>query len=264
MRNYERFISVALVFAASSLLMACAPAVAPVKPPPAKPAADMFRDRNAYMEQYFSPSVLPEQLRKALEAADSKPVSFSRITFTSRRKVFSDTGQVPVTYLDQAVYQNAGNGLVQMMVTVQSNGFDISTSFSLSYRGYVGLLLQNVPSTAYSLPPVIQVRSVEHFEPVMSSNSMSYAFHSGYVGNSRIYSPYQMYCHAGRSYSGTVINGNIQGSVREMECQITNANGVVTQTRTYGYLEQYGVALTLHSKTPANQENMEVTDFKVE
>jgi hypothetical protein len=247
-----------------SLLTACAPIPAQTKAPPSKPAADMFRDKNAYLEQNFSPSVLPEEVQKAVEAADSRSVPFARITVTSKLKSFSNASSTPVDYVNQSVYENAGNGLVRMMVTVQSNGFDVSTDFSLSYRAYVGLMTQNVLSTAYSLPPVTEVRSVDHFDPVMSSDTMNYSLHSGYVGNSRISSPFQLHCQAGRSYAATVIHQNIQGTVREMDCQLTNSNGVVTQIRKYAYLEHYGIAITLHSKTPANEQNVEITDFKAE
>ncbi|HTV86995.1 MAG TPA: hypothetical protein VME63_16465 [Dyella sp.] len=264
MRKYARVITVSLAMAVSSLLAACAPNMAAPKAPPPKPALDMFRDKQAYMEQYFSPDVLPDQVTRTLATADAKPVSFSRLMVTSHRRVFANSGQAPTAYEDRTEYENAGNGLVRMMVTVQSNGFDVSTDFSLSYRAYIGLLLQAVPSSTFSLPPVIEARSVEHFDPVMSSDNMNYAFHSGYVGNSRASSPYQMHCQAGRSYSAAVINASIRGMARQMQCQITNTNGIITQSRTYGYLEQYGVAIMLHSKTAANEQNVDVTDFKVE
>ncbi|RDS83014.1 hypothetical protein DWU98_07740 [Dyella monticola] len=228
--------------------------------------ANVFSDTNAYAEQAFSLGALPASVRDTLNANDvaTSELSFHRITIQARSKWFKMGTDAPQNFTEHVTYDNLGKGVIRAISTDFSNGFTYRTEISLTYRNYVGLMMQKFASSATAMPAVSAVLQFDRFEPALSSDKLAYTMRSGYIGKPGLTQPWQIVCQLGRSYSGTVVNAHIAGNVREMSCQSVNANGVTTEVRDYVYLQQYGLALTRAVKSASSDYTVDLVDFKAE
>jgi hypothetical protein len=244
-----------------ALLSGCASTSNKPASPPSVSA--VFQDKAAYLHQAFTPDTLSGSVRATL-AVDNAAPAFHRITVNARIKTFKTGSATPQTYESHTVYEDLGKGLIRAWSTTDSNGFNASTDFWLAYHNYVGLLAQRVAPTASSMPMMWGVEQLNRFQPALSAGTLSYSFQSGYLGKPGVSQPSQLDCQLGKTYEGSVVNAAIPGHVREMECQFSNANGVVTEKRKYVYLQQYGFALVVHMKSATKEDNLDIVDFKVE
>ncbi len=71
-------------------------------------------------------------------------------------------------------------------------------------------------------------------------------------------------CDSGKSYGASQLNQTIEGQVRELDCQVIDSNGMVTDKMKLAYLEKYGVTLMLHVQGSESSIDSSIVDFKVE
>ncbi|RUL71440.1 hypothetical protein [Dyella choica] len=227
------------------------------------PVSKVLQDRAAYLHQAFTIDALPRSVRNTL-ATDVSAPAFQRITVDTRIRTFKTGVAAPQNFASHTVYEDLGKGLIRAWSTTDSNGFNASSDFWLAYHNYVGLLSQRVAPTASAMPAMWGIEQFDRFQSGLSAENMIYSLQSGYLGRSSVPQPSQLACQLGRTYAGTTVNTAIAGSVRDMDCQVSNANGVVVEKRRYVYLEQYRFALVVHMQNASKEDNLEIVDFKVE
>ncbi|RDS83015.1 hypothetical protein DWU98_07745 [Dyella monticola] len=242
-------------------------------PPPPRPAtttrnaipvSSVFQDKESYLAQHFTLTYLPKSVQDTVEQAGIAPVGFDRLHMTTQVTVQNTTTGAPTTFIASLLYENAGNGLVREISTLQRNGFDTSTLFVLSYRGLYSLRSQTFQSTATAWPPLLETKQITHYDTDFTTDHISYIYRGGLGGRPQMTSPMQVSCTAGKHYSASVLHANIGGNVREFNCQMQNSNGVLTSTTTYAYFEKYGLAIPISSKTPTNELSTTIQEFRAE
>lgn len=223
-----------------------------------------LHDKDAYLQQQYSLDALSKKVFDVLAQSGTKAVSFKRISIGS--KIVSDkTGvAVPVSYDVDSLYQNAGNGFVSQINVWKLNGFEQSYFFALNYKGLIDLRAQNIPVNATTMPPIGDMLYISHFDGAVDGQHFSYVTGSAFntPGSPTVESRYN--CSAGSSYPASQINPSILGSAHDVECQSLNANGIVAGINRYGYLEKYGFAILMYSKSPSLETSKTVTSFKEE
>jgi hypothetical protein len=239
------------------------PGAMPVPAPPSNAPSD----ERGYFAQHFNTDALTADVKNAVIQANLAPVPFRKIVVHTRDLVTASGGQSgqanPSTYTVTVVLENAGHGLVRRMQAVQSQENNTFTRFDLTYRGYFPFLIQTIPANANALPPVVEARKVLRFD-TKTDGHMSFAYLYGSSGQATFADPGQVICDAGKAYSASELNAAIQGQARELSCQTIDTNGIVTDKMTLAYLENYGVALVLHTKNPESSLDSTIVDFTVE
>jgi hypothetical protein len=236
-------------------------AVEPSSMPP--PPSHAPAEPPSYFSKHFSADALGNDTRNTVTQANLAPVLFNKITVHARDQVTSSGQSNPATYTVTIVLENAGQGLIRRMESVQGQDGNAMTRFDLSYRGYFPLLTQSVPPNANTLPPVMETRKVMHFD-TGTDGHIHFTYLYGPTGQAAFADPGQVICDTGKRYSASELNPAIQGQALELNCQDVDTNGIVTDKMTLAYLEKYGVALMLHTQNPESSANSTLLDFTVE
>lgn len=231
---------------------------------PTSSVAVALHDRDAYLQQQYSPDTLPKKVFDAIAQRSAKSVGFKRISIESKVVVDKMGAAVPVSSDAENIYEDAGNGFVRQVAVTKLNGFEQSYFFALDYKGVMALRAQGIPVNATTMPPIASMISINRLDGSAEGSHFSYAATetSGVPGSASIEIRYD--CSAGKSYPASQINSMIQGSAHDVECHSLNVNGIVTGIMRYGYLEKYGLAVLIHSKSPSLETSKTVTSFKVE
>jgi hypothetical protein len=251
----------ALAFQAANQAGVAVPAPAPANGAP--------HARAGYLEQHFSADALDADVKAAVMRANLAPVPFNRIVVRTRDQVTSaqagaQGGQAaPSPYAAQITFENAGQGLVRRMEIMQTDKGQSATRLELTYRGYFPFLTQSISSQASTPPPIIAARKVVRFD-TQTDGHMNFTYFYGAPGEQLSPDPGQVVCDAGKRYAAAQINAAIEGQALELDCQIVDENGGVTNKLTFAYLDKYQVALMLQVKNPGSTLDSTVTDFRVE
>jgi hypothetical protein len=252
---------------ATTVLVACAP---PPPRPPAPPVASappvstVFQDKESYLAQHFTMSFLPKPVQDSVVQSGAAPLGFDRVRLTQKMTMEKNGADAPSNYTAVSLFENAGNGLVRSMSTLQGNGFDISTTFTLSYRGLYPLRSQTFETSATRWPSLAETKQVDHYDQNFAADRISYVYHTGFSGHPQMTNPQQLSCNAGKRYDAAALNATIGGQARELTCQWQNANGVVAETAVYAYLEKYGFVLPVSKQNSAGRIEVSVVEFKAE
>jgi hypothetical protein len=237
-------------------------------PAPA-PANDAPAGHAGYFAQHFSADALNPEVKAAVTHANLAPVPFGKIVVRTRDQVTPaqaapQGGQgSPSAYVAQITLENAGQGLVRRMEIMQSDKGDSATRLELTYRGYFPFLTQSISPGASELPPVIAARKVVRFD-TQTDGHMNFTYFYGAPGTDMSADPGQVVCEAGKRYPAAQVNPAIQGQALELDCQLIDENGGVTNKVTFAYLDKYQVALLLQIKNPQSTLDSTVQDFRVE
>jgi hypothetical protein len=236
--------------------------VADQNPPPPPPSQGPS-EGSSYFSKHFSADALNSDVKNAVMQANLAPVSFHKITVHTRDQVTAKGQGSPATYTVTIVMENGGDGLVRRTQSAQSHDGNAIVRFDLSYRGYFPFLTQSVPPGANSLPPVIEARKLMHFD-THADGHINFTYLYGPAGKPAFADPGQVICDSGQSYSASQINPAIQGQALELNCQNVDTNGMITDKIKLAYLEQYGVALMLHTQNPESSLDSTIVDFTAE
>lgn len=229
------------------------------------PSSSESPDHSGYFAQHFSTDALSPEAKVAVMRANLAPVPFGKIVVHTRDQMTpTQTGQgSPSTYTSEITFENAGQGLVRRMELMQTNKGERATRLELTYRGYFPFLTQSISSNASALPPVMEARKVVRFD-TQTDGHMNFTYFYGVAGKEISTDPGQVVCNAGKRYAASQINPAIEGQAMELECQIIDENGGVTNKVTFAYLDKYQIALLLQVKNPDSTLDSIIEDFKPE
>jgi hypothetical protein len=235
--------------------------------PASAPPDNGSADHTGYFAQHFSANALNADAKAAVMRANLPPVSFHRIIVRTRDQITS-SGQSqgqgqgsPSAYVSTITFENAGQGLVRRMELMQTNKGDTATRLELTYRGYFPFLTQSISSNASQLPPVVEARKVVRFD-TQTDGHMNFTYFYGLTGKETTTDPGQVVCNAGNRYAASQINPAIEGQALELNCQMIDENGDVTNKVKFAYLDKYQVALLLQVKNPGSTLDSTIEDFK--
>jgi hypothetical protein len=226
-------------------------------------------DHSGYFAQHFSTDALSPEIKAVVMRASLTPVPFGKIVVRTRDQVTpaqagAQGGQgSPSAYASLITFENAGQGLVRRMEIMQTDKGDSATRLELTYRGYFPFLTQSISSNASEPPPVMAARKVVRFD-TQTDGHMNFTYFYGEPGKDMSSDPGQVVCDAGKHYAASQINPAIQGNALELNCQLIDENGGVTNKVTFAYLDKYQVALLLQVKNPGSTLDSTIVDFKAE
>ncbi len=226
--------------------------------------SSVLHDKEAYLDQQYSPSVLPKGILDTVTQGSVKPVNFKRISINSKILIDKAGSAVPMSTENESLYVNSGRGFVKHLSITKVNGFEQASVFALSYRGFVDLRSQAVMVNATAMPPMLETTSITHFEAGMDGPHFLYNASQGYNTAGSAPATIQYECKAGTPYPAAQIHPDMGGSAHDVDCQSLNGNGIVISTVRYSYLEQYGLAIILHSKSASTETSKTVSSFKAE
>ena len=225
---------------------------------PPQPAA-----ASAYLTQNFSFHALTPELQATLAHANLAPVPFTKITLHTRDAATSPDHPQPTTFSSAVTLENAGQGLVRRVATVQDDkGNTVATQVELTYRGYFPLLTQGIPPQANTIPPVQAARKVLRFDPDTNGH-FAFVYLYGMTGGQTSQDPGQVLCDSGKRYSASQIHPSMEGQALEVQCRIIDSNGIQTDKVTLAYLDKYDVAVTLHTHNDQRTVDSAIVDFSV-
>ncbi|MHA6204501.1 hypothetical protein ACXU4B_08770 [Dyella soli] len=223
-----------------------------------------LHDKEAYMNQQYSPDTLPKNVLDLVQRSGAKPSNFKRIAIDSKIVIDKVGAAVPMSSENDSLYLNAGHGLVKHLSVSKLNGFEQATVFALSYRGFIDLRSQSVLVGAATMPAFSETTNISHFDAAMEAAHSTYSATQAYSTPGSAPVGVQYECTAGNPYPASQLNPDIAGSAHDVDCQSLNVNGIVTGTVRYSYLEQYGLAIILHTKSVNMETSKTVTSFKAE
>ena len=233
-----------------------------VTSPPAAPAHPSA-EAPSYFSKHFSADALGGDVKNAVIQANLAPVPFNKITLHTRDQVTSSGQGSPATYTVTMVMENAGQGLMRRIASVQSHDGNTMTRLDLMYRGYFPFLAQSIPTNANALPPVMETRKVMRFD-THADGHINFTYLYGPSGQATFADPGQVICDSGKSYSASELNPAIQGQALELNCQNVDTNGIVTDKMKFAYLQKYAVAVMLHTQNSDSSLDSTIVDFTVE
>lgn len=233
--------------------------------PPAPPSNNAPAEAQSYFSKHFSVDALGADAKAAVVHAGLAPVSFHKITIHTRDQLTTSGQQgSPATYTVTMVMEDAGQGLVRRITSVQGHdGGNTMTRLDLTYRGYFPFLTQSIPANANALPPVMETRKVMRFD-TRTDGHMNFTYLYGVSGQATFADPGQAICDSGKSYSASELYPAIQGQALELNCQNVDTNGIVTDKMKLAYLEKYAVAVMVHTQSSDSSLDSTIVDFTVE
>jgi hypothetical protein len=225
------------------------------------PSNGQSNDHSGYFAQHFSADALSPDVKAAVMRANLAPVSFGKIIVHARDQVTPSGQGSPTTFFSTITFENAGQGLVRRMELMQTNKGEAATRLELTYRGYFPLLTQSISSNASALPPIVEARKVVRFD-TQTDGHMNFTYFYAATGKEPASDPGQVVCDAGKRYAASQINQGIEGQALELNCQVIDENGEVTNKVKFAYLDRYQVALLLQVKNPESTLDSTIEDFK--
>lgn len=221
--------------------------------------ATVLHDEESYLAKQFTPDMLPSKLVDAVVQSDSGHNGYKRINIDARI-VFDKAGAaVPQAMESSDLYEDAGHGFVRQLIVTKANGFEISALFELTYHGMFGLRVQTIPVNATAMPRILNLSDFQYSDGSVSGSHLGYQTRAGSNGGALVQLRYD--CKAGAPYPASQLNPDIPGQAHDVNCQVLNANGIAVSTMRYSYLEKYGLAILMHSKTMVSEFSKTLAHF---
>jgi len=249
-------VGVALCGAAASLLSGCIQKVQ---------VKDVQQDKAGFLTSHFSPSSLSTGLYKTITDADSGQVSFKRVVY--QLSWDNDIAEKDKTYKTSETYTltNAGNGLVEVMMESSRNGVPVSQAYQLSYRNMLPIKGQTMNLGANIAPMEMEMKSFQHFDPISSfRNGLEYKYEYGTSAQIMNFRNGRTSCVRGDAQPASELNATLTGEAWTISCQFFNQNGVVQSKANFAYLENYGIAVTMHVESAASINEAKIASFTVQ
>lgn len=232
-------------------------------PPPMPPSEAPPQNDSAYFVQHFATDALSAEVKEAVLHANLAPVSFKKIVVHTHDQATTSGQPNPTTFDSTLTLEDAGHGLVRKMESMQSRGDNSAARLDLTYRGYFPFLTQTVSSSANAMPPIVETRKVLRFDTAVQGH-MNFTYLYGASGEPTFADPGQVVCDSGKRYNASELNAAIDGEATELNCQIIDTNGDVTNKIKFAYLEKYAIVLMLHMQNSDSALDSSITDFKAE
>lgn len=249
-------VRIALCAAVASLLSGC---IQPVQ------VKNVQEDKSGYLNSHFSPSDLPEHVRQTISEADSSPLHFKRIVYHSTWTLNVDDKNKTTTMDESSTVTNAGGGLVELLSESSRNGVPVSQLYMLSYRNLVPLKAQTMNLSANIAPMLMEVKDFKHFDPITSLRSgLEYDFQYGTSVQIMNFHDGRTTCVRGDAQPASDVYASLSGEAWGVVCTEYNANGVMRGKRSYVYLENYGIAINVHSEFSTGVSNAKITSITIE
>jgi hypothetical protein len=264
--SHRKIVSFGLVVGVAALLNGCAPNAGVVRQriAPAVTVKSIKDDPESYLSRNFTASSLPDELLRTVSNLDTQPVGFGRLELDTTVSGTRNGVDGVSHYTNHGIYQSEGNGLVRGMDTLSSNGIQMSIEFDVTYRNLQTLRSQNVPLNAINADHIIATHTLSHMDvPSYGLNRMSFSYDYGYQGLSTKFVHGETNCVFGSEFSASDISPKIAGRARNLDCEASNSNGVVTSKTHIAYLDTYGFAIILKRSNSAGTTSFTVDDFKV-
>ena len=224
----------------------------------------ILQNQDEYAGRVFVPSALPKSVQATLAQSNEKPLRFTRITFTRETKVETLNSPVVLNWSSNATYQNVGNGLVRVTDTQFNNGIQTNMSFSLTYRGFIFLLTQDLGPTDTRLRFMRAIDSFSNFDVDFDKTVLNAAYEDSWSQVGSRSEDRRAACTAAKTYPASKLNSAMKGSVKEFDCKYYNRYNVVDTDTMYAYLDAYGVVVPTHSTNNKVDLNWKYISFKAE
>lgn len=224
--------------------------------------AAVLQNKESYLAKQFTPEMLPKRLVDAVMQSEPGHNGYKRISIDAK-VVFDKAGAaVPQAMESSDVYEDAGRGFVRQLVVTKANGFEVSALFALTYHGMLSLRAQTILANAMAMPRILNLADFQYSDGAISGTHFAYLtraeLSSGVMGQ------FHYDCKAGASYPASQLNPDIEGQAHDLNCQLLNANGIAVSAERYSYLEKYGLAILMHSKTMVSEFSKTLAHFSAE
>ncbi|MFC5743188.1 hypothetical protein [Dyella tabacisoli] len=223
----------------------------------------VHQNKEEYLGRSFAPTHLSRSLLEAAAQSAEKPLPFNKLIIKQATTVKYPTGMT-TEWSSDTVYRNAGNGLVEGVITYYSNGIETQTLFELTYRGIYPLIWQIIPSNNVKMPFVGQVKSISQIDRSFDKPSLNFVYRTSWNAPRAMDGDGSRSCTSTGVYPASKLNSKMQGEAREYDCNVTNDNGIASALQKYVYLDAYGVAFVKSMKKTDLNLNWRFVDFKVE
>jgi len=264
--SHRKIVSFGLIVSVAGLLNGCVPPAGAVRQriSPAATVKSIKDDPESYMSRNFTASSLPDEVIRTVTNLDTQPVGFGRLELDTTVSGTRNGVDGVSHYTNHGIYQNEGNGLVRSMDILSSNGIQTSIEFDVSYRNLQSLRVQTVPLNAVNADHILTTHTLSHMDvPSDGRNRMSYSYDYGYQGLTSKFVHGETDCVFGNEFSASDISPKIAGRARNLDCSVSNSNGVVTSNMHMAYLDTYGFAIILKRSNSAGTMSFTVDEFKV-
>ncbi len=211
----------------------------------------------------FAPNQLSKSLLETATQPTEKPLPFNKLTVKQTTTFKYATGMT-MEWSSDIVYKNAGNGLIEKVVTDYSNGIESYTSFALTYRGIYPLIWQVIYPNNVKMPVIGRAKSISQIDTSLDKPSLNYMYQASWNNPRARDGDRSMSCTSAGTYSASKLNAKMQGDAREYTCSVTNDNGIADSQQSYVYLDAYGVALIKGMKKTNMHFTWHFDEFKVE
>jgi hypothetical protein len=224
--------------------------------------AVVLHDQESYLAKHFTPQLLPKKLVDAVVQSDSGHNGYKRISIDAKIVYDKAGAAVPQAAESSELDVDAGRGFVKQLIVTKANGFEVSALFELTYHGMLILSTQSVAANATVMPPISNLSDFQYSDGAISGAHFTYQARTRSNGGTS--AQYRYDCRAGAPYPASQLNPDIQGQAHDVNCQVLNVNGIVVSTMRYSYLEKYGLAIFMHSKTMVSEFSKTLAHFSAE
>lgn len=227
---------------------------------------DVQADTQAYMNANFLPDKLDKDVAQTINSADPGPLAFHKITFQFDWQVNDDDKNKMQAFNQQLSYTNVGGSLVQEKVDNSRNGMPMNADYSISYRGVLSLMSQNINLNATIAGTTFKLKSLQHFDAATrpaSAGQLDYQYTLGFSGQLMNFTAGRTTCTVGTDYPATKINAQLAGEAHDLDCAVYNSNGVKVHSTRYAFLDKYGVGIVTHTEYASGISDAKLTSFRI-
>ncbi|AUL46214.1 lipoprotein [Bordetella trematum] len=219
------------------------------------PVKSMVKNPGAYSATHFSRASIPFQADPALPAAGTVPMGFKQLTFKGVAEPAKPTPGQDLS-LELQLFNDDDSGMLRSVERIDSNGLPISYLFEYTYHGlvpvayqYAGLSREQAPATRYAS----DVTRRDKLLPLNCDTHYGYAYRLGFRSPLASSDPVTIECRSGVASPASTVIPEASGNLVVLTCRSRNKAGVVNIETEVAFLLDYGVGVTLHSKTADRQ-----------
>jgi hypothetical protein len=226
---------------------------------------DITADKMSYLHKNFSSERVTRGAIAAVTATDKAPLPFTKIVIDVTEKVAGIQKGLPsAAYQSVWTIVNAGGAFVEAIDEQKSNGIPTRQIYRFAYRNLFTLRTQTVPLNATSANAIMEVRAINLFTPVGSTDKPGYSYEWAMADDSKPGSHYQYYCQYGPSYQASTLHAKFGGMAQDLSCSFLNANGTPERQTVIAYLIQYGIGIPRQITATTSTTTYAIDDVEVQ
>lgn len=209
---------------------------------------DIATNKVGYLQSNFDPQQLPAGVTQGL-AGDPITLPFRKLTVKGQ-VTLNKFGDAKVeTYMREATYINAGNGLIQQIYEWSRNDIPYASDYNLNFIGLFSLRSQNVSYNSKQPGKMWELDSMTRLDRAVAHPQArgTYVFEGKEGSNA-----YSTSCSADKLYPASAVNPALTGQAMNVVCTYST-NGLAKTKSTYVYLTEYGLYLAIaHASSSEN------------